>query len=71
MSDTDLLDPLAVRIRSLKNSLAKLQRENKLLREQVAVLKDEAAVRESFVKDVMEQKRCPECERERNQWYST
>jgi repressor LexA len=60
-----------------------LVRENQQLRERVAdqgqvieaqeqkiaVLKDDAQVREEFVKDVLSQKRCPDCQRSRDEWY--
>ena len=54
----------------------KLVKENISLRQQVEelqnqvdVLRADAAVRESFIGDLMERQRCPDCERPRGEWY--
>jgi SOS-response transcriptional repressor LexA len=41
------------------------------LEQQVAVMKDEARVREGFITDMMEQIRCPDCQRQRSEWYQS
>ncbi len=39
------------------------------LDQEAAALKDDAKVREDFLADMMAQKRCPDCQRTRDQWY--
>jgi hypothetical protein len=46
-----------------------LREEVEALTRQVWTLKDEAAARGIFIADVMAQKRCPDCQRRRDEWY--
>jgi SOS-response transcriptional repressor LexA len=49
--------------------VVRLTNENEQLKEQVAQLKDEAAVRESYIDTLINQTYCPECQRNRSEWY--
>jgi hypothetical protein len=47
-----------------------LLEESRRLRKELAESKAKGEVRELFVQDVMNQTRCPDCNRARSEWYS-
>ncbi len=49
--------------------VVRLTGEIEQLKEQVARLKDEAVVRETYIENLINQTYCPECERNRADWY--